>query len=109
MGALTINRPLADAAVESAAADPSWRGLYRAGAISAALYALLIIVPVALLSIAPQPPMVGGEAVLQYIAANKAVYLIELVSFVGLGLPALIVFLTLYAALRHLDKSYAAL
>lgn len=38
---------------------------------------------------------------------NKPVYLIEFVSFVGLSVPALVVFLALYVVLKHLDKSYA--
>jgi hypothetical protein len=39
----------------SAHPDASWRGLYRAGAVSAALYVLMIIVGMALFAIAPQP------------------------------------------------------
>lgn len=93
----------------AAAPDRSWRSLYRVGAVSAALYVLLIIVPVVLINVAPQPPLTGGTALLDYIAAHKLVYLIELVSFVGLSLPALIVFLALYVALEGLNKSYAAL
>lgn len=89
--------------------DPSWRALYRAGGIAAMLYVLLIIIPIGLLFIAPQPPLAGGAAVLEYIAAHKPVYLIEFVSFVGLSLPAIVVFLALYVVLQHLDKSYAAL
>jgi hypothetical protein len=92
-----------------AVADPSWRGLYRAGGISAALYVLLIIIPLALLGIVPQPPLAGGSAILEYIAAYKAVYIIELVSFVGLGLPAMVVFLALYAALQRVNKGCAAI
>jgi hypothetical protein len=89
--------------------DPSWRGLYRAGAVAAVLYVLLIIIPIVLLIIAPQPPLTGGAAILEYIAAHKPVYLIELVSFVGLSLPAMAVFLALYVALQHVNRSYAAL
>jgi hypothetical protein len=89
--------------------DPSWRALYHAGGISAALYVLLIIIPLVLLGVMPQPPLAGGAAVLEYIAAHKVVYIIELVSFVGLGLPAIVVFLALYAALQHVNKCYAAI
>lgn len=89
--------------------DPPWRGLYRAGAVSAALYVAMILVPVVLLFVAPQPPLSGGDEILQYIAANKTVYVIELISFVGLSLPAIVVFLALYVALKDLDRSHAAL
>lgn len=89
--------------------ERSWKGLYRAGVVSAALYVLLIVVPLVLLFVAPQPPLTGGDEILRYIASNKLVYLTEFVSFVGLSLPAMIVFLALYAALKDLDKSYAAI
>lgn len=106
MNTLQVGRPAGEA---EASPDSSWRGLYRAGSISAALYVILVIVPVVLLFTTPQPPISGGAATLQYIAANKSVYIIELVSFVGLSVPAMVVFLALYAALKHLNKSYAAL
>ncbi len=93
----------------SASPDLSWRGLYRVGGVSAALYVVLIIIPLVLLNTTPLPPLSGGAATLQYVASHKPVYLIELVSFVGLSLPAMIVFLALYVALKHLNKSYAAL
>ncbi len=92
-----------------ASPHPSWRGLYRAGGVSAALYVVLIIIPLVLLFTTPQPPSSGGAATLQYIASHKPVYIIELVSFVGLSLPAMVVFLALYVALKHLNKSYAAI
>ncbi len=93
----------------SASPDPSWRGLYRVGGVSAAFYVVLIIIPLVLLNTTPLPPLSGGAAMLQYIASHKPVYIIELVSFVGLSLPAMVVFLALYVALKHLNKSYAAL
>lgn len=93
------------------AADPdmSWRGLYRVGAASAALYLLLLVLGIVLIPLAPQPSLTGGAAVLEYIAQNKLVYLAQFVAFVGLCLPAIVVFLALAVALKHLDKSYAAL
>ena len=93
----------------SASPDPSWRGLYRVGGVSAAFYVVLIIIPLVLLNTTPLPPLSGGAAMLQYIASHKPVYIIELVSFVGLSLPAMVVFFALYVALKHLNKSYAAL
>jgi hypothetical protein len=106
MNTLQVGRSSGEA---EASPDPSWRGLYRAGGVSAALYVVLIIIPLVLLTTTPQPLLAGGAATLQYIASHKPVYIIELVSFVGLSLPAIVVFLALYEALKHLNKSYAAL
>lgn len=92
-----------------ASPDPSWRGLYRAGGISAVLFVVLVIIPLVLIFTTAQPPVSGGAAMLQYIASHKPIYLIELVSFVGLSVPALVVFLALSVALKHLNKNYAAI
>lgn len=88
--------------------DLSWRPLYQAGAVSALVYVVLVVVPVTLVFVAPVPPT-EGRAVLEYIAANKAVYVTELVSFVGLGVPALVVFTAVTVALKGVDKSMAAI
>lgn len=103
MATLDTGRTLAEATP-----DLSWRQLYRAGSIAAFLYIVLIVVPIVLVFVAPLPPATGGVAVLQYIAAHKAIYIIELVTFVGLGVPAIIVFLAIAVALKHVSKSYAA-
>jgi hypothetical protein len=89
--------------------DDSWRALYRVGAISAFAYVLMIIVPIALLVAAPQPPLSGGAAILEYIAAHRGVYLAELICFVGLSVPAIVVFFSLGVALFPYGKSLAAL
>ncbi len=46
----------------SASPDPSWRGLYRVGGVSAALYVVLIIIPLVLLNTTPSPGGVSGHA-----------------------------------------------
>lgn len=79
----------------------SWRPLYAAGSASAVLYIVMIIVPLALVFTPPQPAISGGAVVLQYIASNKAIYLVELVCFVGLSIPALVVFLALSVSLKE--------
>lgn len=89
--------------------DPSCNDLYRIGGSAAFLFVLLVMLPLVLLVSMPQPPLSGGAAMLQYIASHRLLYIIELLSFVGLSVPAMIVFLALYAALKHLNKSYAAL
>ena len=89
--------------------DTSWRGLYRIGGISAFLYIVLLIVPIVLIFTTQQPPASDGAAILQYIASNKGVYITELVLFLAPSVFAMIVFLALYMALKHLNKSLAAI
>ena len=88
--------------------DPTWGRLYRAGGWSGLLYVLLVLVPVVLVFLAPLPPT-QGAALLEYIAAHKVIYLTELVCFVGLAVPALIVFGAVAVALKQVDKSLAAI
>lgn len=88
--------------------DPTWGLLYRAGGWSALLYVLLVLVAVVLVFVAPLPPT-RGAALLEYIAAHKAVYLVELVCFVGLAVPALVVFSAAAVALKDVNKSIAAI
>ena len=88
--------------------DLSWQPLYRIGGISAVVFVVLVLVPVTLVFVAPVPPT-EGRALLEYIAAHKAVYLLELVSFVGLAVPALVVFGALAVALATVNKGVAAI
>lgn len=88
--------------------DLSWRGLYAAGALAALVYVVMVVVPVVLVFTAPLPPTTG-DGVLEYIAENRLVYLTELVSFVGLGVPALVVFAAVAVALAGVNKSVAAI
>lgn len=77
--------------------------------VSAFLYIALLIVPIVLIFTTPQPPISGGAATLEYIAANKVVYITELVLFLAPSVVAMIVFLALYMALKHMNKSLAAI
>ena len=112
METLSVGRSL-----EEASPDPSWRGLYRAGGISALLYVVFTFVgPLVLSFITPQPPsaggiatFAGGVATLQYIASNEAVFILGQVLLMGPSMLALVTFLALYMALKHLNKSYAAI
>jgi len=106
METTTVRRTLREAV---AGPDPSWKGLYRAGGISAFLYIVLLIVPIVLIFTTKQPPTSDGAAILQYIASNKVVYITELVLFLAPSVLAMIVFLALYMALKHLNKSLAAI
>ena len=58
--------------------------------------------------VAPLPPT-QGAALLEFIAAHRVVYLVELVCFVGLAVPALVVFTAAAVALKEVNKSIAAI
>lgn len=87
-------------------ADPSWATLYRLGGLAALLYVVLVVVPVVLVFVAPIPPT-DGRALMAYVAAHQAVYLTQLVCFVGLSVPALVVFAAVAVALKEVNKSIA--
>lgn len=86
----------------------AWRRLYLVGNAAAAAYVLLVLVPVVLVFAAPVPPATGAP-LLDFIAEHRGVYLIELVCFVGLAVPGLVVFVALSVALRSADLGLAAL
>ncbi|SHJ51147.1 protein of unknown function [Tessaracoccus bendigoensis DSM 12906] len=86
--------------------DLTWRTLYLAGAVSAGVFVVLVLVPVTMLFTAPVPPT-DGAGILEYIAEHPGVYLTQLVSFVGLAVPAMVVLAALAVALRQVDKSLA--
>lgn len=70
-------------------------GLYRVGGWASLLFLVLVLVPLVLIFAAPRPPETGGAALLEYVLEHQALYLTQLVCFVGLALPALIVFAAL--------------
>jgi len=90
--------------------DPSWRSLYRAGGISAILYVILgIIVPVLLLIGSSDSRDMNGAALLQFIASNRTWWMVVQTLTLGASFLAIVVFVALYAVLKHLNKSYAAI
>jgi len=91
------------------APDPSWRDLYRAGGISAVLFVVLVLAAIAMVIVAPPPLSADGTTTLQYIASHKVLYTIEQVLWLAPSVFAAVVFLALFPALKHLNKSYAAL
>src|SRR5579864_7259559 len=91
------------------APDASWRSLYRAGGVSATLFVVLVLVAIVLVVIAPPPLNVDGATTLQYIASHKVLYTIEQALWLAPSVFAAVVFLALFLALKHLNKSYAAL
>ena len=92
-----------------ASPDPSWRDLYRAGGVSALLFVVLTIVAIVLVVVAPPPLNSDGATTLQYIASHKVLYIIEQALWLAPSVFAMVVFLALFLALKHLNKSYAAL
>lgn len=89
--------------------DPSWNELYRAGGISSALFVALIIVSLVLEFTTPRQPSAGGADTLQHIAAHRKVYILKQALWFGPSVFAIVVFLSLYAALKGVNKSYAAI
>ncbi|MBU2009771.1 MAG: hypothetical protein KJ624_08070 [Chloroflexi bacterium] len=90
--------------------DPSWKGLYKAGGISVALYiAIGIIAPAVLLLSSNYDASMDGIATLEYIAANKSWWITIQALTLGPSALAIVPFIALYAVLKHVNKSYAAI
>lgn len=92
-----------------AAPDPSWRGLYQAGGVSAVLFVVLVLAAIVIVVVAPPPLNANGATTLQYVASHKALYIIEQALWLALSVFAMVVYLALFEALKHVNKSYAAL
>src|SRR5438128_109078 len=101
----TKSRQVAD----SPSPDPSWRGLYLAASVCGLLFVVLNVAAIVILAIIPPAPSSGGAATLQWIASNKTAYTLELILFLAPSVLAMIVFLALYMALKHVNKSLAAI
>lgn len=103
-----MHRTRASRAAE-ALPDPSWSDLYRAGGVAAALFVSLIIVSLVLEFTTPRQPDAGGAATFQHIASHRKVYILKQALWYGPSVFAIVVFLSLYAALKGVNKSYAAI
>ncbi|GAB4538761.1 MAG: hypothetical protein Kow0063_26900 [Anaerolineae bacterium] len=105
-------KSIAQPSVEKTVAspDPSWRGLYRAGGITAILYVILALtVPAVQVLTAQYDFKMDGPTLLQFIAANKLWWMILQTGVLGTSILAIVSFVALFVALKHLDKSYAAI
>jgi hypothetical protein len=57
----------------------------------------------------PAAPASGGAATLEYIAAHRTGYILKQVLWLSPSVLLTVLFLALYPALRHVNKSYAAI
>jgi hypothetical protein len=93
--------------------DLSWKGLYRAGGISAILYVLLALVIPTIQALTmeyfPSTAEYGGLEFLRFIAANRTWWLILQTLVLGTSIFPIVTFAALFLAIKHLDKSTAAL
>jgi hypothetical protein len=101
-----FERPTREA---EASPDPSWRELYRAGGVASMVFVALIAVALALELTTPRPPASGGAATLEHIARHRTMYILKQALWLGPSVCAIVVFLSLYVALRRLNRSYAAI
>jgi Domain of unknown function (DUF4386) len=92
-----------------AGVDPSWRLLYRIGGVSAWIFVAMTVAAIALAIATPPPPTADGTATLTYIAAHRSLYIVYQQLWLVPGLFAMVTYLALYPALKHLDRSLAAL
>jgi hypothetical protein len=93
-----------------ASPDPSWRGLYRAGGVTAILYVVLALtVPAVQVFTVQYDFKMDGPTLLQFIASNKLWWITLQTLVLGTSILAIVSFVALFVALKHLDKSYAAI
>jgi len=85
-------------------ADPSWKGLYRIGGVSAFIYGILLFVALALLFILGQPPD-GGQEFLNYYAGRESLGRLAFGLFGISDLMTVPVMFAMYVALRGVGRN----
>jgi hypothetical protein len=86
------------------AVDPSWKGLYMTGGVSAFIYGMLLFVALALLFILGQPPA-GGQEFLNYYAGREPLGRLAFGLFGISDLMTVPVMLAIYVALRGVNRN----
>lgn len=81
-----------------------WGLLYLTAGASSVLFVLLLVAALVLDFLAP-PPVHGGAATLEFIAANKANYVVEQVLWILPNILPVLVFAALFVALSPFRKS----
>jgi hypothetical protein len=96
-----------------AVVDPSWKGLYRGGGISAILYIVLaLVVPtisVLTMGYFESTAEYGGLEFLHYIAANRVWWFALQTLVLGTSILMIVAFVALFVALKDVDKVNATL
>jgi hypothetical protein len=96
----------------AAGVDPTWNGLYKIGGISAILYVVLALalptVQVLTMRYFKLTAEYGGIEFLRFIAQNRLWWFIVQTGVLGASILAIVAFVALFVALKHIDKSYAA-
>lgn len=103
---------IAQPAVEKAVAspDPSWKGLYKAGGITAFLYVILsLTVPYIQVLTMQYDFKMDGPTLLPFIVSHRLWWMIVQTLVLGTSILAIVTFLALFVALKGVDKSYAAI
>ena len=94
---------------KSVGSATSWSRLYRAGAVSAALAVTLYVAALVIVAVTTAPPASGGSEMLEYVDSHRTSYIVRQLLWLGPSLFLMVVFLALAVALRHRDKSFAAI
>lgn len=96
-----------------AGVDPSWKGLYRVGGISAILYIILALVapliPVLMKGYFESTAEYGGLEFLRFIAANRLWWFSIQTLVLGTSILMIVAFVALFVALKPIDKINATL
>jgi hypothetical protein len=90
-------------------ADPAWSGLYMIGGITALLYVLLgVIVPGVMTALKSYDFYMDAPTLLAFVAVNPVWFTAMQTLVLGSSILAILTFAALFAALKHLDRSLAA-
>jgi hypothetical protein len=85
----------------------SWKHLYRLGALAVLCYIVVaVIVPAALLLSSDYDAAMSGRRLLEYIAEHRTWWIVVQTMALLPSALAIIPFLAIYPALKHLDKSW---
>jgi len=84
--------------------DLSWRLLFRIGGVSAWIFVAMIVAGIVIAIATPAQPTAGGTATLSYIAAHRTLYIVEQQLWLVPGFFAMVTYLALYPALKHLGN-----